>query len=307
MKLSGTWNSDNNRLSISKGTSGSDSLSYGLSASPSITYNSSTHKYRATAQALVDGTARGAASGTDSGTEAYDDGNTYGYNRAHVAGSWGTGNNSNVWTVSKTTSGSSNSTSLTVTAGVSSQSYNSTTHKYTAYGYAYGNGTQKASSGGSVSGTEAYDAGYSSGYSAGFDANHSIWLEEGQTGSVANIGGSDNGPHKYRIHYKNNAGNWVYVNQTWESPGAWLATSSNSQYIAELEYDTVYAVVKTWSNGSSSEVGRWKTKPKGSSHNTAFSMQCTSKSTSGIIYTYTFTMRTSVDSFVSGGSYTFYR
>ena len=79
------------------------------------------------------------------------------YDSAHVSGSWGTGNNANVWTVSKTTSGSANNVSMTVTAGVSAQSYNSSTHKYTAYGYAYGNGVQKASSGGSVSGTEAYE------------------------------------------------------------------------------------------------------------------------------------------------------
>ena len=82
------------------------------------------------------------------------------YDSAHVAGSWGTGNNANVWTVSKTTSGSANNVSMTVTAGVSAQSYNSSTHKYTAYGYAYGNGTQKASSGGSESGTEAYNDGW---------------------------------------------------------------------------------------------------------------------------------------------------
>ena len=82
------------------------------------------------------------------------------YDSAHVAGAWGSGNNANVWTVSKTTSGSANAVSMTITAGVSSQSYNSSTHKYTAYGYAYGNGAQKASSGGSVSGTEAYDDGW---------------------------------------------------------------------------------------------------------------------------------------------------
>ena len=81
-----------------------------------------------------------------------------GYNSAKVSGSWGTGNNSNVWTVSKGSSGSNN-LSMTVTAGVSAQSYNSSTHRYTAFGYAYGDGVQKASSGSSVSGTEAYDAG----------------------------------------------------------------------------------------------------------------------------------------------------
>ena len=90
---------------------------------------------------------------------------TAGYNSAKVSGSWGTGNNSNVWTVSKGSSGSNN-LSMTVTAGVSAQSYNSSTHKYTAFGYAYGDGVQKASSGGSVSGTEAYDAGKTDGNTA---------------------------------------------------------------------------------------------------------------------------------------------
>ena len=88
-----------------------------------------------------------------------------GYNSAKVSGSWGTGNNSNVWTVSKGSSGSNN-LSMTVTAGISAQSYNSSTHKYTAFGYAYGDGVQKASSGGSVSGTEAYDAGKTDGNTA---------------------------------------------------------------------------------------------------------------------------------------------
>ena len=85
---------------------------------------------------------------------------TQSYETAHVAGSWGTGSNSNVWTVSKTSSGSSDNVSMTVTAGISVQSYNSSTHKYTAYGYAYGDGVQKASSGGSVSGLEAYNDGW---------------------------------------------------------------------------------------------------------------------------------------------------
>ena len=52
-----------------------------------------------------------------------------GYDSAHLSGSWGTGSNSNLFTVSKVQSGSSNSLSCRVTAGIS---YNSSTHKYTA-------------------------------------------------------------------------------------------------------------------------------------------------------------------------------
>lgn len=102
------------------------------------------------------------------------------YDSAHVAGAWGSGNNTNVWTVQKTTSGSANAVSMTITAGVSSQSYNSSTHKYTAYGYAYGNGTQKASSGGSESGTEAYNDGW-----AAARAKVSVPVAASTNGSIA--------------------------------------------------------------------------------------------------------------------------
>ena len=74
--LSSSWNANNDRLTIGKTTSGNtNSMSFLVGANaPVITYNSTTHKYHATAQATVDGTVRGAAAGADSGTEAYDDG-----------------------------------------------------------------------------------------------------------------------------------------------------------------------------------------------------------------------------------------
>ena len=94
-----------------------------------------------------------------------------GYDSAHLSGSWGTGSNANLFTVSKVQSGSSNSLSCRVTAGIS---YNSSTHKYTATGY--GNGASKATK---ESGTEAYDAGYYAGDVAGYARGYTAGLVAG--------------------------------------------------------------------------------------------------------------------------------
>ena len=94
-----------------------------------------------------------------------------GYDSAHLSGSWGTGSNANLFTVSKVQSGSSNSLSCRVTAGIS---YNSTNHKYTATGY--GNGASKATK---ESGTEAYDAGYYAGDVAGYSRGYTAGLVAG--------------------------------------------------------------------------------------------------------------------------------
>ena len=76
---------------------------------------------------------------------------TAGYDSAHLSGSWGTGSNSNLFTVTKVQSGSSNSLAVRVKAAIS---YDSSTHKYTAKALA--NDFQKDTA---VSGTEAYTAG----------------------------------------------------------------------------------------------------------------------------------------------------
>ena len=99
-----------------------------------------------------------------------------GYDSAHLSGSWGSGSNANLFTVTKVQSGSSNSLTVRVTAGIS---YNSSTHKYTAT--AYGNQTSKATATG---GTEAYDAGVSSGYSSASPA--SVRIGSRVTGTVYN-------------------------------------------------------------------------------------------------------------------------
>ena len=79
--LSSSWNAEGTRLSISKTTSGSiNSMSFEIGAKATITYNSSTHKYTATAQAKVDGTIRGTSDSATGGTDAYDAGYVGGWN-----------------------------------------------------------------------------------------------------------------------------------------------------------------------------------------------------------------------------------
>lgn len=151
--------------------------------------------------------------------------NVPGYDSAHVAGSWGTGNNANVWTVSKTTSGTANNVSMTVTAGVSSQSYNSSTHRYTAYGYAYGDGTQVASSGGSVSGLEAYNDGW-----AAARAKLSVPTGASTNGSIAvkypSVAVGDQGTTNY---YPSADNNYAYI-RVGSATGTAVARVSHGAY-----------------------------------------------------------------------------
>lgn len=87
-----------------------------------------------------------------------------GYSGCHLSETWGSGNESNKVVIGKTTSGSANSLTFTITSE-SSISYNTSTHTYTASGKAKVNGTQKDSSS-AISGTEAYDAGHTAGKNA---------------------------------------------------------------------------------------------------------------------------------------------
>lgn len=100
---------------------------------------------------------------------------TAGYDSAHLSGSWGTGSNSNLFTVTKVQSGSSNSLAVRVKAAIS---YNSSTHKYTAKASA--NDFEKATA---ESGTEAYDAGWSAGRTNGY--NSVTVYSVGQNGSAS--------------------------------------------------------------------------------------------------------------------------
>ena len=87
-------------------------------------------------------------------TSEYNSGSTAGYNSAHLTGSW----SGNTYTANKINSGSANSVSTTVTAGIY---YTAATHKYTAQAVADGNTIDS-----DTGGTEAYDAGYNAGYNA---------------------------------------------------------------------------------------------------------------------------------------------
>lgn len=100
-----------------------------------------------------------------------------GYDSAHLSGVWGSGSNSNLFTVTKVQSGSSNSLTCRVTAGIN---YNTSTHKYTAV--AYGNQASKATA---ESGTEAYEAGYSAGSSAGYSSGYAAGVIAGTAAGIA--------------------------------------------------------------------------------------------------------------------------
>ena len=152
-KLSESWNG--RTLTVSKSTSGSNSLTYSISAGNSITYNSTSHKYTGTCNAIV-GAALRSSSAYDSGDQAYQDGSTAGYGNAKLAESW----NGRTLTVSKSTSGS-NSLTYSISAG-NSITYNSTSHKYT--------GTCNAIVGAALRSSSAYDSGdqaYQDGVTAG--------------------------------------------------------------------------------------------------------------------------------------------
>ena len=69
--MSGSWSG--NVLSITKNTTGSNSLSYTVVAAASISYDASTHKYTATAKASGGGVVRDTKT-TTGGTEAYNAG-----------------------------------------------------------------------------------------------------------------------------------------------------------------------------------------------------------------------------------------
>ena len=177
-----------NRLTVTRAANtDAKSVTHEITAGvPSVSYNTSTHKYTATGKAYIDGTEK-ASSTRASGTEAYDAGVTAGTStgatNAGVTESWGTGSAANKLTVTRAANTSAKSVTHEITAGVVSVTYTTSTHKYTATGKAYVDGTEKASST-RASGTEAYDAGVTAGTSAG--ATAAGVTEAWGTGSAAN-------------------------------------------------------------------------------------------------------------------------
>ena len=245
--VSGSW-SDNVYTVTRKANTAGKSLSCTVTAGAAISYDSSTHKYTATGRAYGNAEVKKTAT-KESGTEAYTAGKSDGNYAAGVSGSW----SDNVYTVTRKANTAGKSLSCTVTAGAAI-SYDSSTHKYTATGRAYGNAEVKKTAT-KESGTEAYDAGYKS----GFDADHDIWL----IGGKASSGGSaviDSG--FYHIEYNKTSGR-KNIAQSWEAPSCWLdiVTYDNTQEV--LGYDTTLALVKTWSTGRRDVVKKWNTPPNG--------------------------------------------
>ena len=195
---------------------------------------------------------------------------TNGYNSAKLSGSWGSGNNNNVWTVSKGTTGNDNAVSMTINADVS-QSYNTTTHKYTAYGYANdGDGTRRATSAAAVSGTEAYNDGY--------NANRSGWIAYGK--GSATISQGYLGPGNYVHAYTNNIdGNSRDSNGYWWIPTAWLryVNSAGSNHQGDLASDKYIELIYTNSDASGDVRGTgatWHVPKTGSSYSNSATLYC---------------------------------
>lgn len=133
--LTSSWNADNDRLTIGKTTSGSiNTYSFDISAKPTITYNPTTHKYTAIAQAKVDDVVRGDASSVIGGTEAYEAGWDYGLSQIVRTARTATSQELTVkslaygerWTIVDTktsSSGSTTKTKYTVEAPESTDAY----------------------------------------------------------------------------------------------------------------------------------------------------------------------------------------
>lgn len=100
----------------------------------------------------------------------YNAGKSAGYDSAHLSASW----NGGTYSVTKVNTGTTNTTAIVISAGIS---YDSSSHKYTAY--AKTGTTQRGN--GVTSGTEAYDAGYSAGYNAGNSAGYSSGYSAGHS------------------------------------------------------------------------------------------------------------------------------
>ena len=219
--LSSSWNSADNTLSITKVTTGNvNSISIGVAAKVTQTYNSNTHKYTATAQAKIDGAVHGSADSTISGTEAYD----AGYTGAHLSSSWNAADTT--LSITKVTTGSTNSMSFAIgaNAGIS---YNSRTHKYTATAQATVDGLVHGSSDSESSGTEAYGDGYDDGYAVGYSDGY----DDGSSG-----GGGSHSMTITRIKCYHGAsgdeylGKMYYYDATKTGYSAYVPATDSNQY-----------------------------------------------------------------------------
>lgn len=139
-----------------KRSASSNVKEYVVSAVAGISYNSSTHKYTASATAKV-GDTNLATNSVDSGTDAYDAGVTAGGTAAGLT--IDTTNHK----IKRSTSSNVKEYPITVSCGT--PSYDSSTHKYSFSADAKAD-TTTVNTGSTSSGTEAYDAGKTDGYNS---------------------------------------------------------------------------------------------------------------------------------------------
>ena len=127
---------------VTKGTTGTDSVSLTLSATASISYDSTTHKYTATGKARASNADRASATAT-SGTEAYDAG--YGAGWAAAAAKFRRSGNT-VYGPSASSGGTDRTYMANYTASsCTASSYTASTHYYNPATYTASSATQIAS------------------------------------------------------------------------------------------------------------------------------------------------------------------
>ena len=127
---------------VTKGTTGTDSVSLTLSATASISYDSTTHKYTATGKARASNADRASATAT-SGTEAYDAG--YGAGWAAAAAKFRRSGNT-VYGPSASSGGTDRTYTANYTASsCTASSYTASTHYYNPATYTASSATQIAS------------------------------------------------------------------------------------------------------------------------------------------------------------------
>ena len=127
---------------VTKGTTGTDSVSLTLSATAAISYDSTTHKYTATGKARASNADRASATAT-SGTEAYDAGYSAGW--AAAAAKFRRSGNT-VYGPSASSGGTDRSYTASYTASsCTASSYTASTHYYNPASYTASSATQIAS------------------------------------------------------------------------------------------------------------------------------------------------------------------
>ena len=217
--VSGNSASSNKNTVRWSDSNGSGTRSVTISAVASISYNSSTHKYTASALSKAGSTEMGSAT-KDGGTEAYDAGKSDAESAAGLSIN-GASASSNKNTVVVTKNSSTKKVTISATAAIA---YNSSTHKYTATAKSFAGNTEMGGDS-TTGGTQAYDAGVTAGRISGAtDAGNSAWFNytstAGSSSQSSFIEPSVPGTERYLYIFYNDAnGNRVNkTNTTWYLP-----------------------------------------------------------------------------------------